>query len=196
MASRIAACILVGTVHACLWKSVPGGLATCRTEGKTLAEVSTSDSHVGREGDPLGGCEVLPTEPEGRVENESELFALGQRVDCKQDSAPGEMPRLRSASCVCVRVMAVRRFIQFPSTCYSFCASTWQGAPQLPCALAQDPTVLNKLVHVRGDNTVCPSWFNVSFLLRVSKGRGALYGWASHSPHHRWEMLGPGHGEH
>lgn len=58
VALRIAACFLVGTVHACLGKSVLGGLAPCSVEGKTLAEVWTSDSHVGREGDPLGGREA------------------------------------------------------------------------------------------------------------------------------------------
>lgn len=101
-------------------------------EGKTLAEVWTSDSQVGRAGNPLSGGEVLPMETDGWAENKSKLFPLGQCGDCCQDSAPDKMPPLCSASCVFIHVIAVRHSVQFSSTWHSVRANEWQGVPQLP----------------------------------------------------------------
>lgn len=80
------------------------------------------DIQVGREGDPLGGSAVLPTETEGWDENKSKLFPLGQWIDCNQDSPPDKMLPLCSAPCVFIPVLAVRPFIQFSSTWHGFSA--------------------------------------------------------------------------
>jgi len=75
---------------------------------------------VGREGDPLGGCEVLPKDTEGWDQNRSKPFALGQCIDCNQESPPDKMLRLCSATRVFIHVLAVRQFIQFSSTWHGF----------------------------------------------------------------------------
>ena len=76
-----------------------------------------SDIQVGWEGDPLGGCEVSPTETEGWDENKGTLSPLGQCINYNQDSPPDKMLPLCSAACVFIHV---RPFIQFASTWHGF----------------------------------------------------------------------------
>lgn len=141
--------------------------------------------------------------PRVAVRRDPRSLKAGRRMKASRSLSGGAptagrilLPMRRRGFVVCPRG-SLRHFTQFSPTWHIFSACKWLGAPRPPCALARGSAVLlNRLVHGRGDNTVCPRRFNVSFLLRVSKGRGALYGWASHSPHHRWEMLDPGHGEH
>lgn len=71
------------------------------------------DSLVSREGNPLGGREVLAAETEGWTDDKSQLFPFGQCTDCNQDFAPDKMPPLCSASWVFIHVIAVRHFTVF-----------------------------------------------------------------------------------
>lgn len=48
---------------------------------------------MGREGNLLGGWEVLPTETEGWADDKSKLFPLGHFRDCNQDAAPDKTLR-------------------------------------------------------------------------------------------------------
>lgn len=113
------------------------------------------DIQVGWEGDPLGGCEVLPMKTEVWDENKSKLFPLGQCIDCNRDSPPAKMLPLCSAPCVFVHVIAVRQFIQFSSTWHGFSANKHKVLPSCHGELCANRAEQRPLVHTHTTSVCC-----------------------------------------